>query len=292
MSPQTSGRTLSLIVPERAPNAFKIRSLYDATLREDASRPPRAAHADLAETMTMAVDQSPASIMLSDLDGRIQYVNRRFTDFTGYTPAEAIGQNARMLESGSNPPALYAELWKTVLGGNVWRGEIENRKKNGERYWASASVSPICDSNGVVTHFLGSHEDVTARRESEQDLRASEAKFRLLTEASFDAVLIAVDGLILESNFGLPNMLGYTIDEVIGRPVLDFVAEESHALVESRMREEIVGIYEFVGKHRNGRKLVLEAAARNHRINGQAARLTAVRDITERRNLEDRKSVV
>jgi two-component system NtrC family sensor kinase len=182
--------------------------------------PSRTAKDDLNETLSMAVDQSPASIMLTDLDGKIRYVNRRFTELTGYSAADAIGQNASLLDSGSNPPALYAELWKTVLGGEIWRGEIENRKKNGEVYWASTSVSPMRDSAGVVSYFLGRHEDATACNVENQVRQAQrmEAVGRLAGGIAHDfnnllTVIMAYTRMI-EEELGPTSPLLEDLDEI------------------------------------------------------------------------------
>lgn len=108
----------------------------------------RAAATDLVGKLTLAIDQSPASIIFTDTSGTIQYVNHRFTEVTGYTAEEAIGRTPSIVRSGRNPRAVYADLWRTVRAGKVWRGELQNRRKNGELYWDSVSISPIKDANG------------------------------------------------------------------------------------------------------------------------------------------------
>ncbi|MEO8580282.1 MAG: PAS domain S-box protein, partial [Gemmatimonadales bacterium] len=128
---------------------------------------------------------------------------------------------------------------------------------------------------------------VTDRRTVEDALRESETRFRLLTEASFDGILITVNGVIREANQGLGDMLGYTVEELIGRPALDLIDPESLDMVASRISQGLEGVYEFVGRHKSGKSMMLEAAARTHRTDGQLGRLTAVRDITEKRNLEN-----
>jgi two-component system cell cycle sensor histidine kinase/response regulator CckA len=371
---------------------------------------------ELIKKLTMAVNQSPASILFTDTRGRIEYVNRRFSEVTGFTFDEAVGKSPRLLSSGRNPRELYADMWKTIRAGDIWRGELQNRKKNGELYWDSVSISPIRDSNGAITHFLGCQEDVTEHKMAEQKIRDSEerfrqlaenlqevffvtsislremlyvspayeeiwgrscqslydnpqsfidpvvaedreglfafvatlqkgdipvpieyrvlrpdgsirwvlahgapirdasgvvyrisgtaldvtdrraaeeasqesaTRFRLLTEASFDGIDIVVNGVVHEANQGLADMLGYTIEELIGSPVLDFVDEESHETVKLRIAEGFDGIYEFVARHKSGRKMTLEAAGKGHIINGQSGRITALRDVTEKRALEN-----
>ncbi|MDD4981913.1 MAG: PAS domain S-box protein [Candidatus Omnitrophota bacterium] len=116
----------------------------------------------------LAVEQSPVCVVITDLKGDIQYVNPKFVNLTGYTSKEVIGQNPRILKSGEQPPEYYKNLWETISSGKEWRGEFHNKKKNGELYWESASISPIRDKEGVITNFLAVKEDVTERKRLER----------------------------------------------------------------------------------------------------------------------------
>jgi len=98
--------------------------------------------------LVQAVEQSPLCVVITDVDGNIEHVNPTFTRVTGYQPDEVIGKNPRLLKSGETPPDQYASLWETILDGKVWRGEIKNRKKNGEIYWSSTSIAPVTDDAG------------------------------------------------------------------------------------------------------------------------------------------------
>ncbi|HRB54172.1 MAG TPA: PAS domain S-box protein, partial [Bacteroidia bacterium] len=128
--------------------------------------------------LSQAVEQSSATIVITDTSGIIQYVNKKFTQTTGYTPAEVIGRNSRILKSGHTTPAEYATLWKTILAGNEWSGELHNKKKNGELYWERALLSPIVDQHGTITNFLAVKEDITQLKQSENEIRLSEQKLR------------------------------------------------------------------------------------------------------------------
>lgn len=121
--------------------------------------------------LSLALEQSPASVVITDLQGTIRYVNRKFTEVSGYSREEAIGRNPRILKSGETPPETYQELWACITGGNTWRGEFHNLRKNGELFWEAASISPVVDANGRITHFVGVKEDITAQRRSEQELQ-------------------------------------------------------------------------------------------------------------------------
>ena len=145
---------------------------------------------ETAERLRMfsrAVEQSPASVVITDPDGRIGYVNPRFCQLTGYAEAEVLGQNPRVLKSGAMSAEGYHTLWETIAAGREWRGEFHNRKKNGELYWEFASISPIVDDRGRLTHYLAVKEDITKWKETEQQLvqarDAAETANRSLTEA-------------------------------------------------------------------------------------------------------------
>ncbi len=125
-----------------------------------------------------AVEQSPATVVITDTDGNIEYVNPKFTSLTGYTGDEVMGANPRILKSGEQSAGFYADLWKTITSGGEWRGEFHNRKKNGDYYWEFASISPLLNEKGVITHYIAVKEDITARKEAEEALRKSEEKLR------------------------------------------------------------------------------------------------------------------
>jgi diguanylate cyclase (GGDEF)-like protein/PAS domain S-box-containing protein len=127
--------------------------------------------------LTQVVEQSPASVIISDTKGAIEYVNAKFVDVTGYASDEILGKDLLDLQSGLTAEAAYDDMWDTVLAGNEWRGELHSRKKNGNSYWEYASVAPIKSPSGVITNFIHSKEDITLRKEYEE---------RLLRQANFD----------------------------------------------------------------------------------------------------------
>ena len=114
--------------------------------------------------ISRAIEQSPASVVITDTQGVIEYVNPKFTQVTGYTLAEVRGQNPRILKSGQMPPEGYQQLWSTIAGGGEWRGEFHNKKKNGELFWEAASISPVRTPDGRVTHYVAVKEDITEQK--------------------------------------------------------------------------------------------------------------------------------
>ena len=130
-------------------------------------------HQEALETLSRAVEQSPVSVIFTNPDGSIEYVNPKVLELTGYTEAELLGQNPRIFQSGLTPPEVYRELWGTLVGGQTWEGDIHNRKKSGELYWEHASISPVRSPDGVVMHYVAVKEDISHRKLAEADLRAA-----------------------------------------------------------------------------------------------------------------------
>ncbi|MCX7145320.1 MAG: PAS domain S-box protein [Sulfuritalea sp.] len=144
--------------------------------------------------LLQALEQSPVSIVITNREGLIEYVNPRFTKVTGFTAEEAIGRNPRILQSGETPREIYEQLWQTLLAGKEWRGVVRNRRKNGELFWEEASMSPILDDKGEVTHYLAVKEDITERKRIEDELEQHRSHLENLVEqrtADLSAALAA-----------------------------------------------------------------------------------------------------
>ena len=163
---------------------------------------------DRLRQLSRAVEQSPASVVITDLQGSIVYVNRKFTEVTGYSVEEIIGQNSRVLKSGETSPEEYRRLWATITSGGEWHGIFHNRKKNGQMYWEAAVISPIKDANGVTTHYLAVKEDITERRRIEE----AERDQRVLAQALGDI------SSVLNSTLDLDQVLDRIL-ETMGRVV-------------------------------------------------------------------------
>ena len=124
--------------------------------------------------LSLAVEQSPVSVVITDPLGKITYVNQKFCQCTGYSSQEVLGKNPRILKSGYSTPEMYENLWQTITSGRVWHGEFRNKKKSGEVYWESATITPITDSQGMISHFLAIKEDITERKAIESELRQAQ----------------------------------------------------------------------------------------------------------------------
>jgi PAS domain S-box-containing protein len=120
------------------------------------------------QKLRRSVQNSPAAIVITDTQGNIEYSNPAFTKITGYSPEETLGQNPRILKSGFHENSFYQDLWGTISSGEVWRGEIYNRRKDGEYYWEQVSISPVKNENNSITNYVGVKEDISHKKELQQ----------------------------------------------------------------------------------------------------------------------------
>jgi PAS domain S-box-containing protein len=137
--------------------------------------------------LSYAIEQSPVAIVITNIQGDIEYVNPKFCAMTGYTLEEVAGKNPRFLKSGQVPAETYKQLWNAIISGREWHGELHNKKKNGELYWEFASISPIKNKNGMVTHFLAVKEDITERKKVEFELQYAkiQAEYANIAKSEF-----------------------------------------------------------------------------------------------------------
>ena len=244
--------------------------------------------------ISTAIEQSPVSIVITDTQGAIEYVNPMFTAVTGYSSAEAMGQNPRILKADFTPPEVYKTLWDTLLSGKTWRGELQNKKKNGEIFWEQASISPVTNEQGVITSFVAVKEDISERKHAEHLLQESEQRFRTIFEKAMDGiVIISTDGQILDMNEAFARMHGYLKEEMLGLNLRDTDTPESSTLVTERMRRMLAGVsikVELGQVHKDGHTYLAEATGSLVSIAGKTAILSFHRDITEQKRAEKEKA--
>ena len=188
---------------------------------------------DELRKLSRAVEQSSSSVVITDLDGCIEYANPKFSEVTGYSLEEAIGQNPRVLKSGTQPQEFYADLWATISSGREWHGEFCNRKKNGELYWESASISPIGDTSGEITHYVAIKDDITERKKFQEELKNSEERIRTMVEN--------IPGVVYRCLMDDAWTMLFISDEIevlSGYPAADFLGENPKRTFASIMHED------------------------------------------------------
>jgi len=120
--------------------------------------------------LSQVVEQTPLSIVVTDLEGRIEYANPYFSQITGYSRAEVVGQSPSILKSGETPREEYRQLWQTIIAGGTWDGVLHNRRKDGSLYWERVLIAPIRDADGRIVQYLGIKQDITAQKQLEDEL--------------------------------------------------------------------------------------------------------------------------
>lgn len=153
------------------------------------------------QRLSTAIEQSPETVVITDPDGIIQYVNPAFETTTGYSLEEAVGENPRVLKSGQHDERFYADLWKTISSGSVWEGRITNKRKNGELYTEEASISPVRDVSGTVTGYVAVKRDITQELQREEQFRQSQ---------KMEAVGQLAGGIAHDFNNILQAVLGFS----------------------------------------------------------------------------------
>jgi PAS domain S-box-containing protein len=197
--------------------------------------------------LSRAVEQSPSMVVITDLDGVIEYVNPKYTQITGYTPEEMLGKNLRIIENGLLPAAEYERVWQTITPGAEWRGEFENTKKNGERYWSAVAISPIRNQASAITHFLAVSEDITARRQAQAEMAQLNTQLETSLARAQELAVAAESANRAKSEFlanmsheirtpmnGVIGMVELALDTPLNNEQLDFLntaRESAHALL-------------------------------------------------------------
>lgn len=172
--------------------------------------------------LSHAVEQSPASIIITDTSGTIEYVNPKFCELTGYTADEVLGKNPRILKSGLMPVAVYKDLWQSIAAGKEWIGELHNKTKTGELYWELAHISPITDESGTITHYVAVKEDITERKGIESLRTHLEAQLRARNaelEQSIAQIKKMQSGLIQSEKMASLGLLTAGIAHEINNPL-------------------------------------------------------------------------
>ncbi|MEJ7811457.1 MAG: PAS domain S-box protein [Gemmatimonadaceae bacterium] len=256
------------------------------------SPPPRTDDArwERDERFWPTFDQAAIGIAHVSLTNAWLRVNRRFCAIVGYPREELL---ATTLEAITHPDDREPshEFTSRLLDGELPEYTLEKRyvRKDGRIVWVELTVSLVRDSAGAPSYFIGFLQDITARKATEAALRESEERFRRLTEAAVEGVVIHDEVGILDANPSLARMFGYELPEVVGRSVYDFLAPESQQTSSRRVHADHEGPYEAVGVRRDGSNFAIEIHGRTSQYQGRTVRVVAVRDITDRKRAEDQE---
>jgi PAS domain S-box-containing protein len=243
----------------------------------------RKATAEINKLFT-AVAQSANTIVITDAEGVIEYVNPKFTQLTGFSTEEAIGQNPRILKADTQPEEFYTELWDTIVSGKVWSGEFHNKKKNGDLFWELATISPVKDTNGKITNYIAVKEDITAKKKAEQALHDSEERFKLLSNITVEGILVHEKGVAIDCNLSMARMFGYQREELLGKNLIQLlIPGEYHKTVYKYVTDDHAQPYIIKGRRKDGSLFDVEIEARYVKTDkNEFIRVSAFRDVTQR----------
>ena len=240
--------------------------------------------------LSRAVEQSPVNIVIADLEGNIEYANPKASATTGYTFEELIGKNPRVLKSGETPDNEYQKLWEDITSGKQWHGTFHNKRKNGELYWESSTISPITDNLGKITHFLAVKEDITQQKLAELELRHSEERYKALFENNH-TVMMVIDpetGQIKSVNPAACQYYGWSYSELCAKMIWEINGIDSDEL-KAQMRKALnlqVNQFHFKHKLRNGEIRDVEVFSNPVQIGESKLLFAIVNDITKRKLAE------
>ena len=240
-----------------------------------------------------ALNAAANEIIITDVNGAIQWVNPAWCAVTGYSSEEVIGKNPRILQSGKQDRAFYVEMWKQILAGGTWHGEIINKRKDGTLFTEDMTIAPVLDSQGRITHFVGVKQDISKRKNMEQTLLESQKRLATIFHSSPLPIAISQldDGRYIEVNEAFTRFTGHTIPEIIGRTGTELGIWKDPDN-RKRMYEELVDKgalhdFEFQLHSKDGTQRDILLSAEAVELEGELCALTIAQDITERRQMEE-----
>jgi len=192
--------------------------------------------------LILAIEQSPATIIITDTDGNIEYVNPKFLELTGYSRDEVMGRNPRFLKSGRTPPETYPELWTSIQHGGIWKGNFSNHRKDGSLYLEQALIAPVADENGKKIAYIAIKEDITERERIIEELHESNARYRRM----LDSIPIMIwesdqDGLSSYVNDYHIKFTGRSMEEQSGSGWLSIIHPDDRSQCDKLSREAFSG---------------------------------------------------
>lgn len=238
--------------------------------------------------LSRGIDFSPASIVITDPHGNIVYVNRKFVEVSGYAASDVMGQNPRILKSNDKSQAEYGMLWSTISGGGTWFGEFHNRKKNGELYWETASISPVYDAHGQITHYIAVKEDITQRKQIQDALTESEERYRAIFDQSVEGIyLVDIETRkVVQANQTCSGLLGYDDGELVGRSIYDIVAGPREGIDEricALIKDRTIMQSDRTYLRKDGPPFPVRASATVVTFANRSAICTVFNDVTEQK---------
>ena len=245
--------------------------------------------------LSTAVEQTADNVIITDINGSIEYVNPAFETLTGYRAKEVIGKTPRVLRSGGHDKKYYKNLWNTVLNGKVFRGILINKKKDGKLFYEEKTITPLKDKEGNITHFLSTGKDITERKSSEIALKESEEHLSSIYNSVSDAIFV-IDPqkqCIVESNKQASKITGYSLNELVGMKVKDLHPDDMNIIsevFEVVLEKGSARSNQFSCRKKNGDTIPMELSCARLIIKDKVFILASARDISERQIAEKKRA--
>lgn len=184
--------------------------------------------------LSSAVERTADPVIITSANGTIEYANVAFEKVTGFSAQEVIGQTPRIVKSGIHPQEFYRRLWGTILAGQPWWGTFVNRRKDGQLYFAEASIAPVFSTQGEITHFVSVERDITERKQAEEKLQEFAGEISdLYNHAPCGYHSLDPEGVFVRINETELHWLGYSRDEILGKKFADVIAKEDVSAFEA-----------------------------------------------------------
>ena len=244
--------------------------------------------------LTQAVEQSPATVLITDLEGNIEYVNPKFCQVTGYSRSEVKGKKPSILKSGMIAPDTYGEMWGEIRKGREWRGEFHNRRKDGSLFWESASISPIRNKKGDITHYVAVKEDITEFKAAQNSLKNSELRLRTILDSVVEGIVgVKENGEIESCNPAMVRIFGYSEFELVGSNVRGLIPEPHSSAHDGYLQGFLATTKpgdtferEGMARRKGGEIFPIELGVIRIHNNSPIRFIATVRDISERKQAE------
>jgi len=250
---------------ELSANAHFSPCCYLWILRETREKPAsQATNQDMTTSVAeqlriqgIALEHCANSIVITNRQGIVEWVNRGFTQLTGYTKEEAVGKSmSKLVKSGYQDRTFYQNLWQTILAGQVWRGEMVNRRRDGSHYTEEMTITPVRSQQGEITHFIAVQQDISDRKAMEAALREQEMGYRRIVETILEGILqIDAENKVTFANATIADMLGYGVEEMLGMSLFEFMNEAWRVVAEEKVERQRQGVsekFEFQFRRRDG----------------------------------------